>query len=156
MRSNRGFTMVETLVALVVLAVGMLGVASLFALSLHSGASAISRMQAVNLASDMADRIRANRRAGIAYAGTGVLADNVCVGAGAANCTPQQLAKNDIYLWQQLITQTFPNSAATGTIAYASGGSLEFPSTYTISLSWAEQGQTTNSTYAAVVQAPEN
>src|SRR5438270_1918690 len=46
----RGFTMVEMLVALVVLAVGMLGVAILFGISLHSGSSAISRMQAVNLA----------------------------------------------------------------------------------------------------------
>src|ERR1700751_1237241 len=60
----RGFTLVEMLVALVVLAVGMLGVAILFGISLHSGSSAISRMQAVNLAADIADRTRANRRAG--------------------------------------------------------------------------------------------
>jgi len=48
---------------------GMLGVASLFGISLHSGSSAITRMQAVNLATDLADRIRANRRAGNAYGG---------------------------------------------------------------------------------------
>src|SRR5258707_3864497 len=65
----RGFTMVEMLVALVVLAVGMLGVASLFGISLHSGSSAIARMQAVNLAADIGDRIRANRRAAGAYGG---------------------------------------------------------------------------------------
>src|SRR5438045_6342747 len=84
----RGFTMIEMLVALVVLAVGMLGVAILFGISLHSGSSAISRMQAVNLAADLADRIRANRRAGDApnNAYGGAAADNHCTGAGAASC----------------------------------------------------------------------
>src|SRR6266480_2630199 len=77
----RGFTMIEMLVTLVVLAVGMLGVASLFGISLHSGSSAITRMQAVNLATDLADRIRANRRAGSAY--NGAPADNHSVGAAA-------------------------------------------------------------------------
>ena len=76
--------MVEMLVALVVLAVGMLGVASLFGISLHSGSSAISRMQAVNLATDLADRIRANRQAGNAYAGAA--ANNNCTGGCPGTC----------------------------------------------------------------------
>src|SRR5438477_11539034 len=81
----RGFTMIEMLVALVVLAVGMLGVAILFGISLHSGSSAISRMQAVNLAADTADRMRANRRAadGALAAYAGAAADNHCTGATA-------------------------------------------------------------------------
>src|SRR5437879_7552951 len=86
----RGFTMVEMLVALVVLAVGMLGVAILFGISLHSGSSAISRMQAVNLAADIADRNRANRRAGItpnnAYGGAA--ADNGCRAAETCAAGP--------------------------------------------------------------------
>src|SRR5256885_15202224 len=57
-----GFTMIEMLVALVVLAVGMLGVASLFGISLHSGSSAITRMQAVNLATDQIGRASCRER----------------------------------------------------------------------------------------------
>ena len=60
---QRGFTIVEALVALVVLAVGMLGIASLYVTTLRASGSAMSRMQAINLASDLGDRIRANRTA---------------------------------------------------------------------------------------------
>src|SRR5258707_4462059 len=81
----RGFTMVEMLVALVVLAVGMLGVASLFGISLHSGSSAIARMQAVNLAADIADHIRANLRASGAYAGAA--ANHGCSRAATVSCS---------------------------------------------------------------------
>ena len=59
----RGFTIVEALVALVVLAVGMLGIASLYVTTLRASGSATSRMQAINLAGDLGDRIRANRTA---------------------------------------------------------------------------------------------
>src|SRR5437764_14637551 len=93
----RGFTMIEMLVALVVLAVGMLGVAILFGISLHSGSSAISRMQAVNLAADLADRTRANRRAGDApnNAYGGAAADNHCAGATTVRCTHAQMSNDD-------------------------------------------------------------
>ena len=70
-RRQRGFTLVEVLVALVVMSVGMLGIAALYLEGLRAGRTALYRTTAVNLAGDMADRIRANRNAGLAYAGTG-------------------------------------------------------------------------------------
>ena len=82
-----GFTIVEVLVALVVLSVGMLGIAGLYVITLQSGGTAIYRTQAVNLASDMADRIRANRNAGVAYQ-NGASGALTCVGAGAVDCLP--------------------------------------------------------------------
>jgi type IV pilus assembly protein PilV len=155
-RPYRGFTLVEMLVALVVLAVGMLGVASLFAVTLQSGGSAISRMQAVNLANDIADRIRANRRAGKAYSLAG--ADNGCAGkaVGAVKCTAEDMAANDVYLWQQQITAAFPGGTATGAITFDKAAASTLPSTYTITLTWSEAGTTDNSAYTMIVQAPTN
>lgn len=135
-----GFTMVEMLVALVVLAVGMLGVAGLFVISLRSGGTAVSRMQAVNLASDMADRIRSNRRAGAAY--TGVGANNNCVGAGAVNCSPEQMAETDVFLWRRQIAAAFPGGRARGTVEFVASATPTTPSVYTVTLEWREQGRT--------------
>ncbi len=131
-----GFSLVEVLVALVVLAVGMLGVASLFATSMHAGSGAIARMQAVSLAGDIADRIRANRRAGATYQGAG--ANNRCIGVGSASCTPVQMAANDIFVWKQQLAQAFPGGTATGTVTFVAGT----PDTYTVAVSWTEKDGT--------------
>ena len=82
-----GITMVESLVALVVISVGMLGIAGLYVASLQASRSANFRVQAVNLATEMGDRIRANRSAHASYnlaAGTLPAAQN-CT---ASDCTP--------------------------------------------------------------------
>ena len=60
-RYRRGFTLVEVLVALIVLSIGMLGIAALYSRRCARAGRRSSRTQAVTLASDIADRIRANR-----------------------------------------------------------------------------------------------
>lgn len=56
----RGFSLVEVLVALVVLSLGLLGLASLQVSGLRAGQSSFYGGQAAQLAMDMADRLRAN------------------------------------------------------------------------------------------------
>src|SRR5690606_668255 len=62
--SNRGFTPVGVMVAVVVLAIGLLGMATLMMQSLQSSESAYSRSQASLLAYDIIDRMRANKVTG--------------------------------------------------------------------------------------------
>lgn len=57
---HRGFTLIEVMVALVILAVGLLGMASLMARSQKSNESAYSRSQATLLAYDFVERMRTN------------------------------------------------------------------------------------------------
>jgi type IV pilus assembly protein PilV len=130
----RGFTIVEALVALVVLAVGLLGIAGLYVISLRSGAGAIYRMQAVGLTSELADRIRANRTANVAYAAGAVAAN--CVG-GAVNCTSAQMAGNDLFQWDAELRRVLPNPVWQVQAAPVGGGLF----TYTISVQWTESGQ---------------
>jgi type IV pilus assembly protein PilV len=55
-----GFSLVEVLVAVVVLSIGLLGVAALQVSGLRVGQSSFYRAQAAQFATDMADRLRAN------------------------------------------------------------------------------------------------
>ena len=133
-RFQRGFSIVEVLVALVVLAVGMLGMAGLYVTTLRSSGSAISRMQAVNLAADMADRIRANRFAKGVYA-TQTPALQACVEEG--DCTREQMAANDLFVWQKQIDDLLPGEEPNGRVQYTAGTATT-PDNYTITVTWAE------------------
>lgn len=62
---SRGLTLVEILVALLILSIGLLGLAGLQTLSLKFNSSAYHRTQATALAYGFADRMRANRRAAL-------------------------------------------------------------------------------------------
>ncbi len=129
----QGFTLVEVLIALIILSVGMLGIAGLYVHSMQAGRTSLFRHNAVTLAGDIADRIRANPRAVGAYALAG--ANNNCVDGGI-NCTPAQMAANDIFLWDLQATDTLP----TGTVAVVFDNA-PLPPTYQITVSWNEPGQ---------------
>ena len=86
MQAGRGFSLIEVLIALIILSVGMLGIAGLYVQSMQAGRTSMFRHNAVTLAGDIADRIRANPAGGTAYtAATG--ADNSCVNGGI-DCSP--------------------------------------------------------------------
>ena len=61
-QSQSGFTMLEVLVSILIMAIGMLGLAGLMAASMRNNHGAYHRTQAVWLAYDVADRMRANRQ----------------------------------------------------------------------------------------------
>ena len=140
----QGFSLVETMVALVVLSVGLLGVARMYVFSLQNGRSALLNSQAVILAADMADRIRANRTAGIDYAGAA--ADFGCVDGGV-DCTPAQMAANDLLVWQVEAANALPGGQATIAVDVATG-----PTTFVISVIWSDAGSPQPAEYRLTVQ----
>jgi type IV pilus assembly protein PilV len=113
----------------------MLGIAGLSALTLRSGSGSIARTQAISLADDIADRIRANRTASAAYNGAG--ANKGCVGTGAANCSSADMAATDLFFWGLQVQQALPSGAGTVQVTGAAA-----PFTYQITVKWAEQGGT--------------
>lgn len=142
----RGFTLVEVLVALVVMSVGMLGIAGLYLEGLRWGRTSLYRTTAVGLAADMADRIRANPLAGAAYAGTGPGADGGCVNGGVA-CTADELAADDWFTWSAELQQQLP-TGANGEITVSS----TVPQTYRVTISWPEAGLEEPATYSLSLQ----
>ena len=131
----KGFSLVEVLVALVVVSVGMLGVAGLYVNGLQAGRTAMFSHQAVTLAGDVADRIRANPRAGAAYDGDGAGVNHNCV-AGGVDCDEAQMAATDTFFWQQQAGAVLPRGQVD--VTFDDGVN---PPEYTINVSWDEPGE---------------
>ena len=115
-QSSRGFTMLEVLIAIVVIAFGLLGVAGLQVVALKNNQSAGARLIATTLANDMVDRIKTNALGLISgdYDRPDVNAYTTQVAAclSAGGCTPQQLAQNDRFEWAQLVAAALPGGRA--------------------------------------------
>ena len=136
---TRGFTLVEVLVALVVLAVGLLGIAVLIVGSLRDARLALERTQAANLASDMLERIRANAAAGNAYDTADGTPDPRLEPAcerGDGGCEPVVMASHDLARWLEAVARGLPD--ATGRVEVVPLAAALHR--YAITVGWSEPG----------------
>jgi type IV pilus assembly protein PilV len=127
--AQRGFTLIEAMVALIVLSVGLLGIAAMYVETLRANRTSLYRTQAVALASDIADRMRANRAPANAYA---------C----GAPCDPtagnNAIADADLAQWMNTIAARLPGGTAD--VEYTAPGA-NTPAAYVVTISWTEVGQ---------------
>ena len=112
-----GFSLIEVMVALLVLSIGLLGMAGLLVVAVKTNHSAYLRTQASFVAQSMADRMRANSRAvwsGV-YARTWPLGGAGSAGAciAAAPCDFAALADRDNRAFDRDLAQFLPNADAT-------------------------------------------
>lgn len=142
-RYHGGFSLVEVLIALVIMSVGMLGIAGLYVEGMKAGRTSTFRHHAVTLAGDVADRIRANRQGAVDYEGPG--GNNDCV-LGNVDCNASQMAANDIWLWKEQAGAMLPN----GDVAITFDDTVT-PNTYRVVVSWDEAGETTPPTYSIII-----
>ncbi|HEX7046690.1 MAG TPA: type IV pilus modification protein PilV [Gammaproteobacteria bacterium] len=141
-RSRSGYSLIEVMIALLILSIGMLGVGGMVLGASKDTRGAFYRTKAVALAWDMAERIRANRTAGIAYAvdQTGDGTDNSC-SASSTNATPlactvESLAAHDIFEWKTaLVDKERGLPQGMGSIEFNNATS---PPTYTITVNWSD------------------
>lgn len=167
--SNKGFTLVEVLITIVILSVGLLGVANLQMLGLNYNNNAYHRSQAVQLAYDIVERMRMNP--------DGVDAGNYSGGSTAANsaqslifnshssvsssptlgtltscnetsyCNDANLAIFDLYEWRDAINDALPKlddedgNPITSARITALGGNR-----YSIFIQWGEKVENADST----------
>jgi type IV pilus assembly protein PilV len=155
-----GFGLIEAMVAVAVVAIGLLGFAKMQALAVgsthNSGTRALIAMQASSLAGAM----RANQ----AYWGAGTapasftvtgstLSDTTLNGltndCTAAVCTPVQMAAFDVKNWGTSLAAMFPGGGATISCSTVIGS----PITCTITVNWSEKVTAVN-TAAAAGSAP--
>ncbi len=150
--ADAGFTLLEVLIALCVLATGMLGIGMMLLESVRASRSALHRTAAVSLAADLGERIRANRVAGVAYGlGAGMVAGAPASDCAASDaCDPSEVAALDLYQWQQALLAALP--AAVASVQVTPVGGLP-ANTYAISVRWVQTGDAEAAAFVLTVQA---
>jgi type IV pilus assembly protein PilV len=135
-RVSRGFTLIETLVALAVLSAGLLGAAVMLLDSLRNHSGAMGRVAATSLVRDMADRIRANPLGGAHYASSSAAAVAPACGE-SSGCDVAQLATADLAHFTAAAHTLFPTADIEARVEFApaTGPAL---ARYLISLRWTQ------------------
>jgi type IV pilus assembly protein PilV len=141
-----GFTLLEVLITMFVIAVALLGTAGLQAYAMKISQSGQLRTEAVILGLDLLERIEANNPGAVAgnYAVDPLptAAPSDCF---AVMCTPADIATYDLVQFNTQLAATLPAGAAT-VARVAAGANLW---TYTIQINWVERttrGSTTTTT----------
>jgi type IV pilus assembly protein PilV len=126
--NQRGFTLLEIMIAVLVLAVGLLGMAGLQATGIRNNLSAYQRSQANYLAYDIIDRMRVNRAAAESAGNPYDLAPDDDLGAPTnchtANCDAAALAAFDLYEWTRSLANNLPDGAGSITRLTVSGRTI--------------------------------
>jgi type IV pilus assembly protein PilV len=123
-RFDAGFSLLEVLVAMLVLAVGLLGVAAMQMRGLQYSHDAYLRSQISVLAYDIADRMRLNQANAASYASTYTVPATAPTGCVVSSVT----AANDLTCWHRQVFDAIP-PGSTADIILASGE-------YTVELEW--------------------
>lgn len=140
--SEKGFTMIEVVIALLVLMVGLLGIASMQTYGVQATMKSHQQAIAMVQAQDIADRIRTNisglRSTQYTNAIPGAVPDPTCIEL-ADTCTSTQLAATDLFNWQTENAASLPlgqGSIVCTDIDAATAGTLEAGSSCVITLRW--------------------
>lgn len=121
MKKQVGFSLLEVLIAVLVLSIGLLGMAGLQLNALKFNQTATVRSQATMLAYDIADRMRMNRESARSGNYVTALADTTITGGARADV--------DLREWKTQVGQTLPEGRA----AVAMAGNV-----VTVTVEWNE------------------
>ena len=123
----KGFTLVEVLIAMLLLAIGVMGLAGAQLSALKFNQISVGRTQASYLANSIADAMRANKANSAAYV----------IGMSDANPTGNTIANQDIVSWRTGLATQLPEGQ--GSISCSCASSLTKTYLVTITVQWSER-----------------
>lgn len=140
----RGFTLFEVLISVLVLSIGLLGVASMQILSLHSNSGAYLRSEATLRAYDIIDRIRVNNTVAADYAAAMAAAPSApAINCASAACSATDLTAYDLAQWKCALGNWNANAACTnypqGKLPQGDGSIAINGNIYTVTVQWFDQ-----------------
>lgn len=110
-RRAAGFTLIEVLIALIVLVLGVLGAAAMTLTSLRDGKQSIYRSQATALAYELSDLMRANPSTSAQAVFTSS-SGSLVSSCWTTGCSTDDTARNDYAEWKAKVPQMLPNGDA--------------------------------------------
>jgi type IV pilus assembly protein PilV len=160
--SQHGFSMLEILITLVIIAIAMLGTAGLQLNALRLNKGSQFRTQAIFLASDMTERMEANKAA--AVLGTYAIAATSAVSVAATDCAAAacdspSLAAWDKSQWGASVSNLLPQSSWSVCIANVAPPACDAapvaanPSTYSIVIRWIDRSDVKTITSGTIVDS---
>ena len=107
---QRGISLIESLVAIVVMALGILGILGVQMRTLTDSQTSVRRAQAIHLIEDLSERMKINPNAlGNINAYVSAFSAEPTPGdCTTTNCTNAQLATYDIAMWKQAVKASLP------------------------------------------------
>lgn len=138
---SHGISMIENLVALLVISIGLLGLAGLQASTLRNATDATYRAKAVQQAKDMVNRITVNTAGTAAgsYSAISSAPPSPTTFCDAIACTGPQLALFDAWEWNTANASTLPGGGGTVVgipIAIPSPNPGFAPILFTVTVRW--------------------
>lgn len=137
LRARRGFSLIEVLVTLLVVSIGLLGLARAQVASIQFSHSAHLRSQAVALLNDILDRMRSNETAAVGghyvlALGASVAAPGRDCGSPTEICSPAEMAAYDRWQWKADLAALLPGGD--GAVQPAPGAPE--PGSFVVTVRW--------------------
>lgn len=128
---NQGFALMEVLVTMVIMAIGMLGIASMLILAHKANTSSYLKQQATQISYNIIDRMRANRQAAIngSYNVNNLSSGVPTLPSTPTDCRTTQcnaalLATYDVWYWLAREVNLLPNGSASIATAVNAGNTI--------------------------------
>ena len=138
-KKEQGFSLIEVLITTIILAVGLLSIASLQFKGLQYSNDAFMRSHANILASDIIDRVRLNSANVNDYVDKNFVVPTDCTGNAAcdpASCNPAlTTAANDLICWHNQVA-TFVPPTGTANISRTANNASPIPDEYELEIAW--------------------
>ena len=132
---QKGFSLLEAMVGFLILTTGMLGVASLQAISLKAGKTSVYNSVAMMKVQELFESMHANPSSLSTYQGAGV--NNNC--SGTNTCNSAELAADDVYWWEENLKAGLPPGTTSTSVVVTAPVAPSGLATAVVTVTWQER-----------------